>query len=196
MLDVARFVRGGVGPASRHWKFLSRATFIMHIVFGTHQFGRRTIAYRGDFCLSCDRHTISQQQRTFNVFHLYWIPLLPLGFRRHWHCIECRNDPHARVQTSQGIKILGLCAFLFFAGVSWMVPMTEPGDAPIVWSLRVVMTGLALVFTALVFHHKPNPTLAEKMGQIPRFAPQRCLACGAPLDEAVSHCPQCDVEYL
>jgi hypothetical protein len=104
----------GFGPLES----LQTSIGLMFITAGRYQYCRRTVAYRNDYCLSCADNTVSQQQRTFDVFHVYFFPVLPLGFRRHWYCVRCKQNPHTRVKTSQGIKILGLCMFSLFAVIS------------------------------------------------------------------------------
>lgn len=170
----------------------------MFITAGRYQYCRRTVAYRSDYCLACDDNTVSEQQRTFDVFHVYFFPVLPLGFRRHWYCVRCRQNPHARVKTSQGIKILGLCLFSLFAIISWIIPNDKPEDEEAMWGLRIGSTCLVALFVGLIWFHKPGSeqTLTERHDAIPRFAPSQCLACGEPLADNSPTCAECQVEYL
>ncbi len=156
----------------------------------------RTVAYRGDYCLSCDCHTVSEQNRTLDILHVYFLPILPLGFRKHWHCTKCKNDPHARVQTSNEFKILGVMAFSALAVLSWLIPMEQPDDVAVVWTMRIGGICVASVFAISVLVHKPSLTQQEKMGEIPRFSPENCLVCGEELDDSSRECVQCRVEYL
>jgi len=170
----------------------------MFFTAGKYQYGHRTVAYRSDYCLSCDDNTVSVQQRTFAVLQVYYVPVLPLGFRKHWHCTRCRKNPHARVKTSQGINILGLGVFSLFAAMTWLLPFKNSDDAEAVWGLRIGSGCLVALFAALILFHKrgSSMTLSERREALPRFTPTHCLFCGEPFNATAQSCAECQVEYL
>jgi hypothetical protein len=80
----------------------------MEIVVGRYRFAQRVLAFRRDFCLSCDSERVAYLVRSFDALHLYWVPLVPLGFLKRWTCATCKNPPHRRVKTSKPMKVFGL----------------------------------------------------------------------------------------
>jgi hypothetical protein len=59
---------------------------MIHIHYGRYRLLSRRVGYRADYCLTCDSPRIAEQYRTLDLFHIYFVPLLPLGLWRHWHC--------------------------------------------------------------------------------------------------------------
>ena len=56
----------------------------MLLVNGLYHFRPTRVAFRNDFCMSCHLPRRSVQIRTFDVWHLFRIPILPLGFPRRY----------------------------------------------------------------------------------------------------------------
>src|SRR5258708_39448951 len=56
---------------------------------GVHSYNSRIVAYRNDFCLSCEAPRRAHQVRSFKAYRVFYIPVLPLGFWREWQCSEC-----------------------------------------------------------------------------------------------------------
>lgn len=52
----------------------------MIVAYGFYSWFPRRTAFRRDYCRVCKCETTSFLLRTFKVFHLFWIPLVPLGF--------------------------------------------------------------------------------------------------------------------
>jgi hypothetical protein len=68
----------------------------MRIVRGAYYYRRKPVAFRNDYCLSCNAPRRSIAIRSFDVGHFFWIPILPVGFWRHWVCSVCGRKPHSR----------------------------------------------------------------------------------------------------
>src|SRR5438876_1035324 len=126
------------GPPRRRSRLSATRKSSMLIVYGCYHFARRRIAYRNDYCLRCSSVRRADLYRTFDAGHLFFIPLLPLGRRRRWHCAACGQNPHERVASSQGIKVLAVVAFAVFTAVAWLVPITRPEDVSFGWGFRIV----------------------------------------------------------
>jgi len=52
----------------------------MLIINGIYRFRPKHVAFPNDYCLSCSQPRRSVQIRTFDTLHIFWIPILPLGF--------------------------------------------------------------------------------------------------------------------
>ena len=90
--------------------------------------------------------------------------------------------------TSKEFKILGVIVFSAFAVLSWLIPMEQPDDVAVVWTMRIGGICVASVFAISVLDHKPSLTQQEKMGEIPRFVPENCLVGGEELDDRSREC--------
>lgn len=50
------------------------------------------MAFRNDYCLARGEERRAVQVRTFDVGHIFWIPILPAGFWKRWVCTVCGKD--------------------------------------------------------------------------------------------------------
>src|SRR4051794_39405709 len=91
------------------------------IIHGIYHFSPQRAAYRNDYCLSCDTVRVAEQVKTLDVVHFYFIPVVPLGRRKHWRCAVCGHDPHERVKSTQRFKVLTAIMFGFLAVLGWLV---------------------------------------------------------------------------
>ncbi|MBZ5508588.1 MAG: hypothetical protein LAO78_24275 [Acidobacteriia bacterium] len=164
----------------------------MFILHGLYSFGRKIVAYRNDFCLSCAAPRRAFRVRTFDVVHIFYVPLIPLGFLRRWHCSVCGRDPHAHPGTRKGFKWAGVVVLALFAVFSWALP---PEDDAWVWPMRV---GLPIAFAAALWHtlkSKPDVRLKDKLREVQPADESVCPLCGYPLVIGSGwHCSGCGVE--
>jgi hypothetical protein len=162
------------------------------IRIGLYSFGRKTTAYRNDFCLSCAAPRLAYQARTFDVIHVFYIPLIPVGFWRRWHCSVCDHDPHVHPGTLRAYKWAAVVLLAIFAVIAWMA---APEGDPLRWPLRL---GLPLASAALVWHtlrSKPDLRLADKLMEIRPADETVCPQCGGPLIlDAVWRCSVCGIK--
>ena len=165
----------------------------MIILFGTYRLGRRRLAYRNDFCLSCEEERISEQHRTFDLFHIFWIPLLPLGFRKRWHCTECGNNPHERVKTSKPIKIAAVVLLAIFSIVMWTMPIESPDDAIGAWVMRILVPAGLVAMIISIVRDKGAVNIEDKLQSIAPLEGDTCHFCGGYLQKAeIPYCPDCN----
>lgn len=167
----------------------------MLVIHGTYHWRPRRTAFRNDYCRTCAGPRLSVQVRTLDVVHVYWIPLIPLGFRRRWVCSTCGSYPHAATRTRRGFKIAGaLILGLMTFGV-WAVPI-DPPDAVFLWGLRL---GLALATCAAAFaafKHSPEPRLKAMLTEVKPFEGWTCPLCRGQLMNIPDwHCTVCGVEH-
>ncbi len=177
----------------------------MIVVWGVHRFSRKVAGYRNDFCQNCRQNQVAEWWRSFNVGHLYWIPLIPLGTRYAWHCSVCGIDPHARVESSKGFKVFVAGFFLLLAMLALVGAVVasanlspdffKRSDAPSLWI--AVLVGLVCGGGSLLwlkFSSSP-PDLSEQLQRVPRLSSEQCHYCKGKLD-AEGHCAGCDVTHF
>ena len=166
----------------------------MFILHGTYHLGRKRLAYRNDFCLTCERENVAEQWRTFDLFHLFFVPVLPLGFWKRWHCAACGNNPHERVRTSKTLIIVFAAVVGLMAALFWMPPLIPPpADAQTFWTMRLIFS---LGFPALVFwatRMKPVIGLKERLRQVKPLPTDSCWRCGGSLDRD-GFCASCRLQ--
>jgi hypothetical protein len=166
----------------------------MLIVHGTYSWGRKLVSYRNDYCLTCNAQRLSFQHRTFDVLHLFWIPFLPLGLWKRWHCSECGNDPHATNRTRRSLKWAGIAILALMAASGWAVsPEEKPDDLAFIWAMRIGgPLAVAWAVWATV-KSPPDVQLKDLLRAVPPIMDAHCPACGVMLlpEEPAWRCPQC-----
>ena len=169
----------------------------MLIVYGVYSFRPKFMAFRNDYCLSCAGPRRSVQIRTFDVVHIFWIPLIPLFFHKRWQCTTCKRSPHVSRRTRRAFKWVGLAVLLILAVGSWAEPLT--GDIVIFdWVLRIGSLVGVILTSIHLWRTRRDPSLKELLGQIPPAMDTVCPFCGAALLTLSSHCscPACGVARL
>ena len=58
------------------------------MAIGCYRWRQRRTAFRNDSCMSCQRQVRADCIRAFVVVYVKFIPLLPLGFWKHWQCFR------------------------------------------------------------------------------------------------------------
>lgn len=90
-------------------------------IMGVYRFRPRIVGFRNDFCLSCRSQRRGIQVRTFNVVALKAIPLIPVGFWKHWQCASCARDPgynpRSRRTFAITLALLGAAFAAVFGGL-------------------------------------------------------------------------------
>ena len=166
----------------------------MLIIHGAYNFRPKRLAFRNDYCLSCGQARRSVKIRTFDVLHIFWIPVLPIGFWKRWTCTACGRQPHVNTKTRRPMKWAGLLVLLILSAGSWAVPI----DRDFVtgsWIFRIgAPLGAILVFAHLLQTPK-EPSLKERLATIHPASDTVCPFCGAQLLILASHCscPVCGV---
>jgi hypothetical protein len=158
------------------------------IVWGTYRFRPRRIALRNDYCLACASACRAVQIRTFDALHLFYIPLVPMGFRRRWWCTTCGRLPHVHPGTRRGFKWAGLIVLIFLSVFSWLAPLT-PDVVIFGWVLRIGGPTGALLTVHHLLRTPKDPSLKEKLAAIPPATDTVCPFCGSPLLVRSSQCP-------
>lgn len=156
----------------------------------------RTVAYRNDYCLSCDAPGRSIRIRTFDVVHLYFIPVLPIGMWKRWGCARCGNPPHVQPGTRRVFKWMGVGVLALLAVVFWAVPI-EPGDETLEWSLRVILPVAFVAALVATIRARPDLNLEERLASLPPMTDTSCPFCNVTLVATPTwHCPRCQIECV
>jgi hypothetical protein len=166
----------------------------MLVVHGTYLWWRKVVAYRNDYCLTCDVPRLAFQHRTFDVHHLFFIPVLPLGFWKRWHCSVCGSDPHASGRTRTSLKWAGMVVLLLLSILGWIVSTSEkPDDAAFIWSLRIICPLLLAGVLWVTVKNPPEVTLKERLRTVEPIMDASCPVCHIMLSptEPAWQCPQC-----
>jgi hypothetical protein len=165
----------------------------MRIVRGAYYFRRKPVAFRNDYCLSCNAPRRSIAIRSFDIGHFYWIPILPVGFWRHWVCSVCGRKPHSRRRRL--LKWTTLYSLITISVAFWTVPV-DSGSSAISWVIRIVApVGSILLFIRLVRSRAPF-SLRKKLRSIAPAADTICPFCSIPLVVGTGErwsCPSCNV---
>jgi len=165
----------------------------MLIISGVYRWWPKRVAFRNDYCLTCGAERRSVCIRTFDAGHIFWIPILPVGFWKHWFCTVCGRNPHVLPRTQHSFKWVGLIVLTFLSVLFWAAPVT-PDFVVGTWIFRLG----ALVAAALLLLHllrtDKDPSLKEKLATVQPAADTICPYCGTPLIGGVHwSCPGCGV---
>ena len=167
----------------------------MLVIHGRYFLARRILAFRNDYCLACAAPRLALRHRTFDVLHVFWIPLLPLGFWKRWHCSSCGQDPHAQVRTSRAVKWIGVGLLAFFGVVGWLAPI-KPGDEVVTWFMRIGLP-LGALWAGWATARSVEPeSLKERLAAVRPHDDPSCPLCGNGLVllDATWRCTKCGVE--
>lgn len=170
----------------------------MIILSGVYSFKRKLVGYRNDFCLSCEAPRRAHEVRSLDVIHIFFVPVLPLGFLRHWRCSVCGSDPHFYPRTRKGFLWAGIVILAIFTAVVWLTPDSAAGDSVLAfWAMRIAYP-IGLVFALRhTLKSKPDLRLPEKLREVMPAQESICPFCHglfvlSPGDRWL--CSQCGVE--
>jgi len=171
----------------------------MFILWGTQTFKVKRTAFRREYCVNCNRLAYSYLTRTLTVFTVFFVPLIPLGFRRKWQCAFCGKKPEKVERTGLPFKIIGL---VFLVMVFWAsFTVDDAGSDPAVENaMRVILVGLMVVAAVSIVRHK-SPSCEERMrinSNLGHLSPEViCPFCETHfhLIEGRKWCRKCELEY-
>ena len=172
----------------------------MLVIHGTYHWRARRIAFRNDFCRSCAGERLSVLIRTLDVLHVFWIPLIPLGFWNRWFCAHCGSRPHAVTRTRRGIKVAGAIAFAGMGLLAWAVPVNEIAesreDVWIAWLMRIGFPLAAIAATVSSLKQPIEPRFKEVLAGVKPVEGWTCPLCQGQMFNVPSwHCMDCRAEH-
>lgn len=166
----------------------------MFIQVGLYRFKPKRVAFRNDFCLSCDMPRRSVKIRTFDMLQIFWIPVLPIGYLSRWVCTVCRRPPHVSRRTRRPFLWAGLIVLFIFALGLWIAPI----NLDFIWGTWIFrvcsLVGIILLLVYLLRTPSP-PTLKQQLSAIPPASDVECPFCGTTLmvTSLQASCPTCGV---
>ena len=165
----------------------------MYLIHGVYHWWPKRVGFRNDYCRSCEGPRRAIATRTFDVGHIFFVPILPVGFWKHWSCTACRRDPHAPARTRRVFKWIGLACLIVLSVMFWSTPV-DPEVLLIAWALRILPTGGAIALLINLLVTPKDPKLGELLATIPAASDSVCPFCTTPLmagDSGQWACPQC-----
>jgi hypothetical protein len=165
----------------------------MYLIHGVYHWWPKRVGFRNDYCRSCEGPRRAIATRTFDVGHIFFLPILPVGFWKHWSCTACRRDPHAPARTRRVFKWIGLFCLILLAVMFWSTPV-DPEVSMIAWALRILPAGGAVALIIHLLVTPKDPRLRELLATIPPASDSVCPFCTTPLmagDSGQWSCPQC-----
>jgi hypothetical protein len=167
----------------------------MVIIHGVYRWWPKRVAFRNDYCLSCEAPRRAIATRTFDVGHIFWIPLVPVGFWKHWSCAQCQRNPHAPTKTRRTFKWIGLVCLILLAVMFWFTEI-NPELRTLSWILRLLPVGGAIALLIQLLVTPAEPSLRQRLAEIPSAADTICPFCETPLMTGMGtrwSCPGCGV---
>jgi hypothetical protein len=166
------------------------------LIHGFYHFAPKRIGYRNDYCLACDAVRVAEQVSSFNVIHVYFAPVLPVGRWKGWVCSTCGRDPHERVRSTSAFKILTAIMFGLFSlfGLFMTFAVSRQGVDPSAVGFTLVMAACCAA-AILWCRAKPSTDLKRQLPQIPPTPRDICIFCGGGLD-IMGFCSQCRIRRM
>jgi hypothetical protein len=169
----------------------------MLIIHGAYHFWPKPVAFRNDYCLTCGQASRSVAVRTFDVGHIFWIPILPVGLWKHWRCTLCGKDPHASPRTRRSLKWAGLACVVICSAASWAAPIEGDADSAVItWIFRIAGPLVAILLFVHLLRAPRDPSLRERLATVAPADDTICPFCKTPLVTGNSvrwSCPGCGV---
>jgi len=166
----------------------------MLILHGHYKFRKRKVSCRNDYCTICNRDEFTEGIRSFRVIHIFFIPLIPIGFATEWRCTSCGKDPFSRRPISRGLAITGFVLSLSLLAVSvaalWEERRNNPGGLCIV---LVMLGGLAFVTANSLSGKRRSEYLARRKAVMP-LRTDVCPYCATPtFQRSTIRCELCKI---
>ncbi len=166
----------------------------MRVIRGAYHFWPKRVAFRDDYCLRCRAPRRAVATRSFDVGHIFWIPILPVGYWRHWTCAECGHDPHKSRRTRRRFLWAGWLCLAAVSVLLWAMPSENDLGAG-GWTLRIAAPLAAILLFAYLLRAPNDPSLRERLAALPPTADVVCPFCSTALVSGGARwsCPGCEV---
>jgi hypothetical protein len=164
---------------------------------GVGSYRTRTVAYRNDYCVSCNAPCRALLVRSFKAYQLYYIPIVPLGFWREWQCSECGRDPHVYSRASRRAWWMVVLLTGFFAIAGVIASFDQQDSAVTVWLMRLALPAVFFTLLWLALRNKPDRALRDKLRSVNPDRSNNCALCGgAFILDHEWRCSQCGAERM
>lgn len=156
----------------------------------------RKVAFRNDYCLSCDAPRLATCVRSFDVVTAGILPVIPLGFIYRWYCTTCERLTNRGTRIRYGHKAAAVAVLTGLTLAFWLIPAGAfPDLAAFLWQGRIG----SIPLLALAYHRlreEPRePGYKENLAKVAPYLSSTCPLCGTPLSNIPNwHCPSCGLE--
>jgi len=167
----------------------------MLVIRGAYHFRPKRVAFRDDYCLSCGAPCRSIAFRTFDVGHVYWIPILPVGYWRHWVCSTCGRKPHKNPKMRRYFRWTALGSLVGASISLWALPV-DSSFAIVSWVARFAAPAGAIFLSIRLLGVSRDLSLRKKLKSIPPTSDTVCPFCAVRLIAGTSSrfsCPACQI---
>ncbi len=170
------------------------------IIDGRYKFFRRKVACRNVWCSVCSAQRLAIGTRHLAVYHLFFVPLMPLGRAVEWRCNACFIEVDAFRPVRTWISGFGMLAGLFFVlfGLAGFLSAPAGIRRPVDLGFSLEMVGIGLVMVGFfAWLRRRRRRHEEAVRQVVPLAGDRCPLCAATLAPAArSYCTACEVDIL
>ena len=120
-----------------------------------------------------------EKWRWFNWIHVFWIPLIPIGYRSNWMCTLCDQDANARYKTGFVRKIVISIVLFLLALVMFQPGTIDTLEYGLIVKFLSILFFLLSVYWAFKHNKLPSKELFRK--NITPVDSTLCLYCKNPL---------------
>jgi len=173
----------------------------MFIITGTYNFRPRVVAFRSDYCQSCQSETISIARRTVDAFHVFWIPIFPLGIWTRWYCHQCGERPHEGNAIGKSVRVFVAAFFLLLSALSWffvllpilgLVPQSSDDKG---FLISALLMSVLLVLSFIWVRRSRSDEFRSRIREVQTFVGHFCPLCSGGLDlSSTLTCRECGAE--
>ncbi len=165
----------------------------MFFIFGLRRFGLKKVGYGKDFCNSCENEAIINRFQWFTWCHIFFIPLIPLGYHSKFNCTICGNNPHAMKNTPLWLRILFI--FILLCIGSTTITSGLYRHFSFGWIIKTLITFAITAACYWVFRKLNQATFKEQRSKITPVNQQVCVLCdGEIVQKKQPTCSRCKLE--
>ena len=169
----------------------------MLILYRTYRFRPKLTGYKRDLCNKCEEPRILALVKTYDIFAPYFIPLVPLGYRKRWYCTICRHPAYDRYRTRTGIKVLALITVGLVTLMAGTGVIVGGPDALPAFGVSVLCVGLIVVLVKWIRSGVKRPSIEDLREEVRPLDESRCRLCNEHLlDVPYLHCPHCNLKVF
>ena len=170
------------------------------IVDGRYKFSRRKVACRNVWCSICSAQRLAIGTRYLAVYHLFFVPLMPLGRAVEWRCSACFIEVDTFRPVRTWISGFGMLVGLFFILCGAIGFLPAPAGirrgVDLEFSLEMLGVGVAMV-VLFAWLRGRRRRYEGAVRQVAPLSGDLCPLCGGALAPAArSYCAACEVDIL